>query len=251
MRSSWSSAAPSLACHPEPKAKDPGTGAVEILRFAQDDTGEALAPACGENRAMLVLTQLSLRRGVKLVLDRASVTIQPGEKVGLVGRNGAGKSSLFSLLAGRLHADAGDVVDAAALAHRRGRAGDARDRRGRDRLRARRATRASPKPRPRWPRAEASDDGHAMADAHQAISDAGGFDARPRAQAMLLGLGFKSRRARRAGEQLLRRLAHAPAARARADVPGRPDAARRADQPPRPRRAGLARGLAAALRRAR
>ena len=58
---------------------------------------------------MLVLTQLSLRRGVKLVLDKASLTIQPGEKVGLVGRNGAGKSSLFSLFAGRLQADAGDV----------------------------------------------------------------------------------------------------------------------------------------------
>jgi len=58
---------------------------------------------------MLVLTQVSLRRGVKLVLDRTSLTIQPGEKVGLVGRNGAGKSSLFSLLADRLHADAGDV----------------------------------------------------------------------------------------------------------------------------------------------
>jgi ATP-binding cassette subfamily F protein 3 len=41
-------------------------------------------------------------------------------------------------------------------------------------------------------RAEASGDGHAMADAHHEISDAGGFDARPRAQAMLLGLGFKS-----------------------------------------------------------
>ena len=40
--------------------------------------------------------------------------------------------------------------------------------------------------------AEAGDDGHAMADAHHAISDAGGFDARPRAQAMLLGLGFKT-----------------------------------------------------------
>ena len=40
--------------------------------------------------------------------------------------------------------------------------------------------------------AEHDDDGHAMGDAHHAISDAGGFDARPRAQAMLLGLGFKS-----------------------------------------------------------
>ena len=57
------------------------------------------------------------------------------------------------------------------------------------------------------------------------------------------------RRARRAGGELLRRLAHAAAAGARADVPGRPAAARRADQPPRPRRAGVARGLAAALRR--
>src|SRR5436309_2456435 len=58
---------------------------------------------------MLVLSQVSLRRGVKLVLNQASATLQPGEKVGLVGRNGAGKSSLFSLMAGRLHADAGDV----------------------------------------------------------------------------------------------------------------------------------------------
>jgi ATP-binding cassette subfamily F protein 3 len=40
--------------------------------------------------------------------------------------------------------------------------------------------------------AEAVDDGHAIADAHHAISDAGGFDARPRAQALLMGLGFKS-----------------------------------------------------------
>ena len=41
---------------------------------------------------MLVLNDISLRRGVKLVLDHTSVTLQPGEKIGLVGRNGAGKS---------------------------------------------------------------------------------------------------------------------------------------------------------------
>src|SRR6185503_4750484 len=58
---------------------------------------------------MLVLNEISLRRGTKLVLERTSVTLQPGEKVGLVGRNGAGKSSLFALLAGRLQADAGDL----------------------------------------------------------------------------------------------------------------------------------------------
>src|SRR2546428_392738 len=58
---------------------------------------------------MLVLNQVSLRRGVKLVLNQASVVLQPGEKVGLVGRNGAGKSSLFSLLTNRLQADAGEL----------------------------------------------------------------------------------------------------------------------------------------------
>ena len=58
---------------------------------------------------MLVLNQVSLRRGIKLVLDQTSVVLQPGEKVGLVGRNGAGKSSLFSLLTHRLQSDAGDV----------------------------------------------------------------------------------------------------------------------------------------------
>jgi ATP-binding cassette, subfamily F, member 3 len=140
---------------------------------------------------MLVLSQLSLRRGTKLVLDRTSVTINAGEKVGLVGRNGAGKSSLFSLLAGRLSADAGDLSlpprwRIAEVAQEMPEtdegatdfvlAGDTRLAEANAALTA----------------AEASGDGHAMADAHHAISDAGGFDARPRAQAMLLGLGFKS-----------------------------------------------------------
>ena len=57
---------------------------------------------------MITLRNLTLRRGPKVVLQGATVTLNPGEKVGLVGRNGAGKSSLFALLAGRLHADAGD-----------------------------------------------------------------------------------------------------------------------------------------------
>ena len=37
-----------------------------------------------------------------------NVTINPGEHVGLIGRNGAGKSSLFALLNGSLHEDGGD-----------------------------------------------------------------------------------------------------------------------------------------------
>ena len=42
------------------------------------------------------------------MLDAATATLNPGEKVGLVGRNGAGKSSLFALLTGVLHEDSGD-----------------------------------------------------------------------------------------------------------------------------------------------
>jgi ATP-binding cassette subfamily F protein 3 len=139
---------------------------------------------------MLVLNQISLRRGVKLVLNLASVTLQPGEKVGLVGRNGAGKSSLFSLLTKRLQSDAGDVSMPP-----RWRIGEvAQDMpeteqgatdfvlEGDTRLMEAQA---------QLVQAELDDDGHAMAEAHHAISDAGGFEARPRAQAMLLGLGFK------------------------------------------------------------
>ena len=140
---------------------------------------------------MLVLSQLSLRRGVKLVLDRASLTLQPGEKVGLVGRNGAGKSSLFGLVAGRLQADAGDF----SMPPRWRLAEVAQDMpetsegatdfvlAGDTQLAEAEAALVA---------AEAADDGHAMAEAHHTIAEAGGFDARPRAQAMLLGLGFKS-----------------------------------------------------------
>ncbi|MCE9661598.1 MAG: ATP-binding cassette domain-containing protein [Burkholderiales bacterium] len=140
---------------------------------------------------MLVLSQLSLRRGVKLVLDRASVTINPGEKVGLVGRNGAGKSSLFSLLAGRLSADAGDlslpprwrIAEVAQEMPETAEGATDFVLEGDTVLAEANAWLA---------RAEASGDGHDIADAHHAISEAGGFDARPRAQAMLMGLGFRS-----------------------------------------------------------
>lgn len=57
---------------------------------------------------MITLKNLVLRRGVKVLLDNASCNINPGEKVGLVGRNGAGKSSLFGLLNHTLHEDKGD-----------------------------------------------------------------------------------------------------------------------------------------------
>jgi len=58
---------------------------------------------------MLKLTQLSLRRGTKQLLEGVDLTLHDGYKVGLVGANGCGKSSLFALLRGELGADAGDI----------------------------------------------------------------------------------------------------------------------------------------------
>ncbi len=140
---------------------------------------------------MITLKDVSLRRGTKLVLDAANVTIQPGENVGLVGRNGAGKSSLFALLTNRLQSDAGDFYMPP-----RWRVGEVAQNmpetddgatdfvlEGDTRLMEAQALIDA---------AEAGDDGHAIAEAHQAMADAGAFDARPRAQSLLMGLGFKT-----------------------------------------------------------
>ncbi|HEX6706512.1 MAG TPA: ATP-binding cassette domain-containing protein [Albitalea sp.] len=140
---------------------------------------------------MISLRELTLRRGTKVVLDNATVTLQPGEKVGLVGRNGAGKSSLFALLTNRLHADGGDLdmpprwrlAEVAQNMPETSEGATDFVLQGDTRLMEAQAQLAQ---------AEAADDGHAIAEAHHAISDAGGFDARARAQAMLLGLGFRT-----------------------------------------------------------
>ncbi|HEY4374838.1 MAG TPA: ATP-binding cassette domain-containing protein [Burkholderiales bacterium] len=58
---------------------------------------------------MIRLQNLSLNRGVKPLFDAASLTVNPGERVGLIGANGSGKSTLFSMLRGELHADGGEI----------------------------------------------------------------------------------------------------------------------------------------------
>ncbi|MEZ5477244.1 MAG: ATP-binding cassette domain-containing protein [Thiolinea sp.] len=57
---------------------------------------------------MLVFSNLSLRRGPRALLEGASFSIHPGQKAGLTGANGVGKSSLFALIRGELAADVGD-----------------------------------------------------------------------------------------------------------------------------------------------
>ena len=50
-----------------------------------------------------------MRRGAKVLLEGADLSLNPGEKIGLIGANGSGKSSLFALLRDELHADQGEV----------------------------------------------------------------------------------------------------------------------------------------------
>ena len=141
---------------------------------------------------MILLKNLSLRRSAKVLLDNASVSINPGEKVGLVGRNGAGKSSLFALLNGCLHEDKGDfsmpsqwrmaqvaqdMPETAESATDFVIAGDT----------------ALAEAQREVDAAEASDDGERMAHAYMALHDAGAHDAQSRAQSLILGLGFQVR----------------------------------------------------------
>ena len=140
---------------------------------------------------MITLKNISLRRGAKILLDQTSVSLNPGEKVGLVGRNGAGKSSLFALLNKTLTEDSGefdipsqwrmgqvaqDMPETDASATDFVIEGDT------ELVAARVEVTA----------AEATDDGERMANAYMALHDAGEHDAASRAQALIQGLGFKT-----------------------------------------------------------
>ena len=59
---------------------------------------------------MIELKNLTLQRGSKLLLDKANLTVSSQRRVGLVGRNGTGKSSLFALIKGEIAQDGGDVL---------------------------------------------------------------------------------------------------------------------------------------------
>ncbi|MGD8709022.1 MAG: ATP-binding cassette domain-containing protein, partial [Ectothiorhodospiraceae bacterium] len=139
---------------------------------------------------MIQLRNLTLRRGPDPLLESADLTIHAGQKLGLVGANGCGKSSLFALLRGELHPDAGDVslpadwtiasmlqetpaLERPALEY-------VLD--GDEALRgAERAVAA----------AESRNDGEAIARAHARFDAAGGYSARARGAELLHGLGFE------------------------------------------------------------
>ncbi|WP_310615281.1 ATP-binding cassette domain-containing protein [Limnohabitans sp.] len=140
---------------------------------------------------MITIKNVTLRRSAKVLLEGATVTLNPGEKVGLVGRNGAGKSSLFALLNGNLQEDTGefyiptqwrmgqvsqDMPETEQSATEFVIEGDTV-------LNDARAEVAA---------AETTEDGERLGNAYMALYDAGEHDAQSRAQALILGLGFKT-----------------------------------------------------------
>jgi ATP-binding cassette, subfamily F, member 3 len=140
---------------------------------------------------VITLKNVTLRRSAKVLLDGATVTLNPGEKVGLVGRNGAGKSSLFALLNGGLHEDAGEYY--IPTQWRMGQVSQDMPETEQsatdfvvegDTVLLAAQTEVT--------ESEATEDYDRMAHAYMALQDAGAHDAPARAQALILGLGFKT-----------------------------------------------------------
>ncbi|CAN4269461.1 Uup ATPase components of ABC transporters with duplicated ATPase domains [Methylophilaceae bacterium] len=138
---------------------------------------------------MIQLKQLTLVRGLKILIQGATLQLHPGHKVGLTGANGAGKSSLFALLRGEMQLEAGDLdmPSSWVIAHVAQETpalampaiefvldGDAE-------LRQIEAALAA---------AETSHQGELIAELHHRLLDIEGYSAKARAAELLSGLGF-------------------------------------------------------------
>ena len=138
---------------------------------------------------MIQFRHLTLARAGRTLIEDANAQIHSGWRVGLVGANGTGKSSLFALIRGELHAEHGDVQvppawriasvaqETPALAQEAIEYvldGDTE-------LRA--VERALSD-------AERAHDGHRLAELHARLDEIDGYGARARASALLAGLGF-------------------------------------------------------------
>ncbi|MDE0785592.1 MAG: ATP-binding cassette domain-containing protein [Porticoccaceae bacterium] len=138
---------------------------------------------------MISLTNIELRRGVKLLLNDAELSIHPGQHIGIIGANGSGKSSLFKLLLGQVTADAGELSIPSdwRIAHmaqelatsERSALDFVID--GDPVLREIEATVEA---------ALAANDNNRLANAYEKMDTINGFDAHYRAEQLLHGLGF-------------------------------------------------------------
>ncbi|WP_256080056.1 ATP-binding cassette domain-containing protein [Massilia sp. YIM B04103] len=142
---------------------------------------------------MIRLINVSLMRGIKPLLEQADLTLNPGDKIGLIGANGAGKSSLFAMLRNELHPDQGDIdfpakwrmayvaqetppLERAALDY-------AID--GDVTLRKLEAELARLEGLP-----DSHDNGIAIGEVYSALADADAYTVQSRGEQLLLGLGF-------------------------------------------------------------
>ncbi|MBD8530418.1 MULTISPECIES: ATP-binding cassette domain-containing protein [unclassified Massilia] len=142
---------------------------------------------------MIRFLNVSLMRGIKPLLENADLTLNPGDKIGLIGANGAGKSSLFAMLRNELHADQGEIdfpakwrmayvaqetpaLDRPALEYAID--GDVTLRRLQAELEA---LEAAP---------HTHDNGIEMGNVHGALMDADAYTVQSRGEQLLLGLGF-------------------------------------------------------------
>jgi len=138
---------------------------------------------------MLSFTNFALRRGPQLLLSGVDLSLHAGWRVGVIGRNGSGKSSLFAAIHGELEPDSGEI----GLSARLRIAGVAQE------------TPALPDPAldfviagdaPLWRafsaerHAMAAGDYEAAAHAHHELAELQGYDAEARAGRLLHGLGF-------------------------------------------------------------
>jgi len=135
------------------------------------------------------LSNVTLRRGVKVLLEGADVALNPGEHAGLIGANGSGKSSLFSVLRGELHADKGEVDFPRTwrVAH------VAQETPALDRPAVEYAIDGDAALRTlqrRLAEAEEKNDGNLIGELHAALGDADVYTVQSRAESLLLGLGF-------------------------------------------------------------
>jgi ATP-binding cassette subfamily F protein 3 len=142
-----------------------------------------------DGRRLIQFRNLALARGARTLIENATLQIHPGWRVGLVGANGSGKSSVFALLRAELHAEHGDcelpatwrigsvaqetpALESPAIEHTLD--GDVE-------LRAIGTALAE---------SETARDGHRLAELHARLEEIGGYAARARAAALLAGLGF-------------------------------------------------------------